>query len=415
MSCKEVYIMRHGESLYNLVSRQLKDATPEGLIDSTLSPAGITQVNAVSSELKGKGFDVIVCSPLQRAVQTAVMLGLGVPIKISPLCRERVLTDGDYGSPRKTLQSLYPALDFSTVPEDDWWGVETPEELSMRMGGLCEYLRSLKYSKVLVVSHYGVIEKLLDRQFKNCEYSMLLRTVVYNNIPINVSANTQFCTRWGSTIPDEPETLRIFEHFLTKKAPYFDIGSCFGQTVIYGSKLAKHVYGIEPDPRAWHDLNANVSANNLKNVTLINKALSNAPGKIRFGCKGGWGNSKSSVVLTDKMAQIIEVDSTVIEDLILEHPGIKECNFLKMDIEGAEKLVIPALRSYLEKYNPTLYISLHTKWKIITVDETRAILDILYSIYKYAYHRDLRRTMTKDEILTNQTEQIIFSNNNILK
>lgn len=408
---KEVFVIRHAESLYNNISRKLKGFTPPGLHDAGLSSNGISQITSIMNEIKHMNFDCVVCSPLQRSIQTALLLNLNVKIIMSELCRERMINDGDVGSNVQTLKLFYPMIDYSYL-NNHTWDAETPEQIQQRCNQFVKFVSSLNYKKILVVSHYGFLEVLTGKKMTNCELSPLFRTFVYNDVDVNISSNTQFYDKWGDR-HDEPETLKIFKKFITKDKPYFDIGACFGQTVIFGAQLAKHVYAVEPDPKAWIDLNHNVKINNLDNVTLINKALSNKTEVLKFGCKGKWGNSKSSAVLTDKMTEIIEVNSTTIDDLLTQYPDFKNCNFLKMDIEGGEKFVIPSIKNYLKSYTPTFYVSLHTKYGMISLEDTEEILDVLFGIYKYAYHRDLDHTLTKSEILDNMIEQIIFSNSKL--
>lgn len=415
MTNKEIFVMRHGQSIYNNISRQLKELTPAGLYDTNLSIAGTAEVSEVRHVIKSLHIDCIVCSPLQRAIQTSLLLNVNVPIHITHLCRERISCDGDYGSDKELLTKLYPTLDFSNLPEHTWWLEETTEQLQQRCVEFMNYIKHMNHKRILIVSHYGFLLKLTGRELKNCDLLPYVRAVVYNDIYINIDCATKYYSKWGESLAREPETFNIFKKFLMRDKPYFDIGACYGQTLLYGSCLSKHAYGIEPDPIAFRDLQLNVNANNFINTTIINKALSNTNNNISFGCKGTWGNSKSTMLMTPKLTSIVEVESTTIDSLLLQFPELADCNFIKMDIEGGEKIVIPAMQNYLRMYGPTLYISLHTKWGLISHDDTVEILNILYDIYTYVYHRDMNRTLCKEEILDSQMEPIIFSNKQLLK
>ena len=76
---KHFYIFRHGQSSYNLAGR-----TQGRTNDSVLTELGRDQAREVGQKLVGRGVQVIVCSPLVRAQETAKLanLSLGVPIII---------------------------------------------------------------------------------------------------------------------------------------------------------------------------------------------------------------------------------------------------------------------------------------------------------------------------------------------
>ena len=74
---KDFYIFRHGQSTYNLEGR-----TQGQTNDSVLTELGEQQAREVGHKLLGKGIEIIVSSPLKRAMQTAQFanLSLNVPI-----------------------------------------------------------------------------------------------------------------------------------------------------------------------------------------------------------------------------------------------------------------------------------------------------------------------------------------------
>ena len=76
---KYFYIFRHGQSTYNLQGR-----TQGRTDDSALTELGKEQAKNIGQRLAGKGIEIIVCSPLKRARQTAQLANelLNVPIVI---------------------------------------------------------------------------------------------------------------------------------------------------------------------------------------------------------------------------------------------------------------------------------------------------------------------------------------------
>ena len=76
---KYFYIFRHGQSTYNLQGR-----TQGRTDDSALTELGKEQAKNIGQRLAGKGIEIIACSPLKRARQTAQLANelLNVPIVI---------------------------------------------------------------------------------------------------------------------------------------------------------------------------------------------------------------------------------------------------------------------------------------------------------------------------------------------
>ena len=74
---KDFYIFRHGQSTYNLTGR-----TQGQTNDSVLTELGLEQARSIGERLKDKGIQLIVSSPLKRALQTVERANrlLNVPI-----------------------------------------------------------------------------------------------------------------------------------------------------------------------------------------------------------------------------------------------------------------------------------------------------------------------------------------------
>ncbi len=75
---KDFYIFRHGQSTYNVAGR-----TQGQTNDSVLTEQGKEQAVLVGEKLKNKEIDIIVTSPLKRAMQTAELANqaLNVPVE----------------------------------------------------------------------------------------------------------------------------------------------------------------------------------------------------------------------------------------------------------------------------------------------------------------------------------------------
>lgn len=124
-----------------------------------------------------------------------------------------------------------------------------------------------------------------------------------------------------------------------KKSPFIiDCGSNIGMTTLFFKLLYPEakILAFEPSKINFKLFEKNINNNNLKNIQLIKKALSNKVEKIKLYNPGSMicsTNNKGS----DRFEM---VETTLLSDYIN-----KEVDFLKMDIEGAETLVFDDLKN----------------------------------------------------------------------
>ncbi len=137
---KTIYFIRHGLSELGVAGKLA------GRIDTPLAPEGKKQAKKAGQQAKELGVEYIISSPLSRSLETARIMAkeIGYPldkIEVNPLFRER-----DFG----TLdgQPYKPGINYDLVQ-----GAEPTQTLLDRAEQAVQYLRSVSYSKILVVSH----------------------------------------------------------------------------------------------------------------------------------------------------------------------------------------------------------------------------------------------------------------------
>ena len=84
-SARRVVLIRHGEGLHNVRQSQ-------GAIDPRLTPNGQGQAKAIGMRCAKEGFELLIVSPLSRAVETAALAFGDQPkcrVVLSPLHSER--------------------------------------------------------------------------------------------------------------------------------------------------------------------------------------------------------------------------------------------------------------------------------------------------------------------------------------
>ncbi len=157
----------------------------------------------------------------------------------------------------------------------------------------------------------------------------------------------------------EPETFAIFDHYLDATTVHVDVGAWIGPTVIYAATRALQVIGFEPDPVAYAALQVTAASNpDLAPIQVHPVAITSAKGEMAMGSKGQPGDSMSSSLFAAnagswraRAARLEEFEST--------WPATAPL-FLKIDIEGGEYDLLPALADFVRRRRPTIYLSLHS-------------------------------------------------------
>ncbi|MDN6400651.1 MAG: histidine phosphatase family protein, partial [Brachybacterium sp.] len=144
-------LVRHGQTDYNL--RDLF----QGSSDIPLNETGIAQAHAAFDGLPAVDWDVVVSSPLQRAEQTARIIGQDHDIPFGGT--EDRLREIDWGAaegqPTSEMEQQYPGRDFP--------GVEGTQQVADRgFDGLEALEEKYRGQKVLVVAHGTLIRFLLS-------------------------------------------------------------------------------------------------------------------------------------------------------------------------------------------------------------------------------------------------------------
>jgi FkbM family methyltransferase len=130
---------------------------------------------------------------------------------------------------------------------------------------------------------------------------------------------------------------KYFFRAISKNPRIIDCGSHIGMSILYFKTIypQAEVLGFEPAPATFRFLQANVERNHLDHVVLVNKAVSNMEGILKFY---GDDSLRSSLYQERGGSEVVEVEATRLSKYI-DRP----VDLIKIDVEGAEGLVLDDL------------------------------------------------------------------------
>lgn len=141
---------------------------------------------------------------------------------------------------------------------------------------------------------------------------------------------------------------------IKKGSTIIDIGAGIGEFSILASELVGSdgkVIAIEPSPEDFDTLLKNLKENECTNVIPINKALSDKPGVLELEFKG-----KKFSCDSDSLINIIENSGV----------DLRTIEFIKMDIEGGEKFVIPSSIDIIKNIK-FLTMEIHDSYQLLLI------------------------------------------------
>jgi FkbM family methyltransferase len=162
--------------------------------------------------------------------------------------------------------------------------------------------------------------------------------------------------------------------FVLNSENILDIGSHIGYHSLSYSKINPNVkiLAFEPQRRVFELLQENIESNALKNVTAFNLAVSNKVGIFSLSNSIPDGKNANTNIEygTDKSFNLGGVslgkNGEQVQTTTIDNLELKNLDFIKIDVEGAESLVILGGIETIKKYKPI--ICFESNFKTITQD-----------------------------------------------
>jgi FkbM family methyltransferase len=145
---------------------------------------------------------------------------------------------------------------------------------------------------------------------------------------------------------ERPIMERILRELKTEDV-FWDVGANLGIYSLLAASCSKvNVVAFEPNPTTVISLRKNIELNKKANIKVLTVALSNSKGRARFNPEGVQLSHGRAHLVTEEIGETIEVE-TISGDKLIENGTAPRPDIIKIDVEGAEHLVIKGMSKAL--------------------------------------------------------------------
>ena len=183
----------------------------------------------------------------------------------------------------------------------------------------------------------------------------------------------------------EREEMQVMIEHVNPGSVVYDLGANYGMHTLLLARLAGpkgRVLAFEPSPDIHQWLRKNVDLNGFQQVSCVQRAVSDANGRVSFDLGAGTAVGHISPCPTGFEVETVTIDSLV-------DSGSPVPDFIKIDIEGGESSALRGALNVLTARRPTLLIELHTPEQDVAVG---AILrDLSYKVERLRPREEVER------------------------
>lgn len=173
----KIYYVRHGQTDLNLAKKMQGGGT-----EKELNETGVSQAYNTKKELEKVKYDLVICSPMKRAKQTAEIINEGrdIPIITDERIRERKL--GDYEGRDVTEEMENNIWDYKlnyNIPNG-----ENLHDFEKRIDEFFDDIKEKYHDKSVLIVAHGGIAKVIKAHLYGMPESQNLAEISMNNCEI---------------------------------------------------------------------------------------------------------------------------------------------------------------------------------------------------------------------------------------
>jgi FkbM family methyltransferase len=192
---------------------------------------------------------------------------------------------------------------------------------------------------------------------------------------------------------------RLFKKFdlAGKNLVIADVGANIGYYSMFFSKYlgpGTKIFAFEPSSSILSVLRKNIDVNDIRNVTILDKAVSNHTGKEEFfigahhhqsSLIGEWAENSSVGTKTS-------VDTITLDDFFSDINEHRYPDIIKMDIEGGGTFALKGCNDCIVQKRPFILMECHTP------DEDQAVIELLKKYNYSAFRIDTGKWVKNEEV-----------------
>lgn len=191
--------------------------------------------------------------------------------------------------------------------------------------------------------------------------------IIWRDVPVN--ARTDFGALIQGRFPDilhiylyffgvwEPGVSRVFRHHLRNGDTVIDVGANVGVHTMLAAQIVGvqgRVYAIEASPTIFARLKENIARNRLQQVVPLNLAASDTHSQVTVYLGSAFNRGATTIVPDQPDQQEISAEAQVearpLADIV-PATAMRSARLIKIDVEGAEWLVLRGMRDLLGSLN----------------------------------------------------------------
>jgi FkbM family methyltransferase len=194
---------------------------------------------------------------------------------------------------------------------------------------------------------------------------------------------------------------RFLEHNVRPGMVCLDIGANLGEVAMHMARKtgpSGRVLAFEPIPPVRARLEQHVAHNNLGDVVRVESlALSNGEGRVTMSyataAEPNQGMGSMVNIANAHTSLRIEVPTQTLDALVAMR-GLERVDFIKIDVQGAEPLVLAGARETLARFSPDLLMEVSPEDLRFMGTDSRALCASVealgYSLFELRHDRPMR-------------------------
>lgn len=199
----------------------------------------------------------------------------------------------------------------------------------------------------------------------------------------------------------EPAATQIVKQYVKKGDVVLDVGANIGYYTVMLSKLVGNegrVIAFEPTRHFGNVLKANIEANQLTNISIIDYGLSNRNCDVDIDI----GISSATIHSSNYYDSIINherISMKTLDNFVSEH-NISRIDFIKIDVDGHEPYVFDGAWAVLETFDPLILFEVsHLHYMKAGINVCEFYKKLKEEGYRIYYEQDLEEITELDTFL----------------